>query len=159
METNAHSIRQLTIGVSAEQARWRPDDNAWSMLEVINHLVDEEVDDFRARLDHILSRSVQRWPEINPEGWVKARHYNERALGESVQNFLREREASLTWLRAVKDPDWDADYRAPWGLIRAGDVFMAWLAHDWLHLRQLLELHYAYQLAHQPYHLAYAGPF
>jgi hypothetical protein len=37
-------------------------------------------------------------------------------------------------------------------------MLMAWVAHDLLHLRQLIELRYAYlQQQAQPYQIAYAG--
>jgi hypothetical protein len=47
MEANAQGIRALAAGCSDQQARWRPDPASWSILEVINHLLDEEREDFR----------------------------------------------------------------------------------------------------------------
>ena len=38
----AGRIRALAEGVSDEQARWKPDAESWSILEVVNHLYDEE---------------------------------------------------------------------------------------------------------------------
>ena len=46
----AQDIRQMVLGISAEQARWKPDSETWSILEVVNHLYDEEREDFRVRL-------------------------------------------------------------------------------------------------------------
>ena len=46
-------IQAVLAGVDAEQARWKPDADSWSILEVVCHLVDEEREDFRTRLDHI----------------------------------------------------------------------------------------------------------
>ena len=158
MAANAETIRQLTVGVSDEQARWKPDAESWSVLEVINHLYDEEQFDFRVRLDHILHKPGIEPPPNDPQRWVTERQYNQRELASSVENFLREREASLAWLRGLDAPDWEAAYEASWGKITAGDMFAAWVAHDLLHLRQLVELHYAWttrQLA--PYSVVYAG--
>jgi len=158
LATNAETIRQLTVGVSDEQARWKPDAEAWSLLEVINHLYDEEQLDFRVRLDHILHKPGVNPPPINPQGWVTERAYNQRQLGPSLDSFLRERESSLNWLRGLESPDWDATYTAPWGSIRAGDMFAAWVAHDILHLRQLVELHFTWTKQQlQPYEVGYAG--
>ena len=52
----AQTIRALVTGVSAEQARWKPTPEDWSLLEVINHLYDEEREDFRQRVDYQLHR-------------------------------------------------------------------------------------------------------
>jgi len=58
----------------------------------------------------------------------------------------------------LSSPDWEAVYEAPFGPIRAGDVFASWVAHDLLHMRQLVELHWVYTTHRlQPYKVDYAG--
>lgn len=158
MTANAARIHLLAEGVSDEQARWKPDPTSWSILEVINHLYDEEREDFRVRLEIILANTGAPWPPIDPQGWVTARKYNERDLGTSINNFLAEREKTLSWLRNLENPDFEIVYTSPFGNMSAGDMFAAMVSHDLLHLRQLVELHWAYtakQLA--PYQGGYAG--
>ena len=158
MTNHADAIHSLALGLSAEQARWNPDPHSWSILEVINHLYDEEREDFRVRLDLILHHPDQPWPPINPQGWVTERLYNQRDLAQSVEAFLQERQKSLAWLRGLDDPDWQASVTTPFGTLSAGDMAAAWVAHDLLHLRQLVELHWAYTLqAARPYQVHYAG--
>jgi hypothetical protein len=158
LANQAGVIHTLTLGVSAGQARWKPGPQAWSILEVINHLFDEECADFRVRLDLILYHPAQPWPPIDPQGWVTGRHYNQRGLAHSLDNFLKERRKSLAWLRGLDAPDWDASVTSPFGKFSAGDIFAAWVAHDLLHMRQLVELHWAYTLhSAQPYRVNYAG--
>ena len=158
MADDAQRVRALAEGISDEQARWRPDPASWSILEVVNHLLDEEREDFRVMLDLALHRPDEPRPRIDPQAWVTERKYNERDPGESLQGFLAAREESLAWLRELSSPDWEAVYQAPWGPIRAGDVFAAWVAHDLLHIRQLVELHWAYTTRQlQPYRVEYAG--
>lgn len=156
---NAERIQALVQDVTAVQAVWRPDGDSWSILEVINHLYDEEREDFRVRLGIILHQPHEPWPPIDPGGWVTARAYNERELAASLANFLAERQKSLAWLDTLENPDWAASVPAPWGEpFLAGDMFAAWVAHDLLHIRQLVELHWAYtgqQL--RPYSPQYAG--
>jgi hypothetical protein len=158
MTNHAGTIHSLTIGISDEQARWKPDPETWSILEVVNHLYDEEREDFRMHLDYILHHPDQPFPPINPTGWVMERNYNQRDLAQSVDDFLKERQQSLAWLKGLGTPDWQASVAAPFGQISAGDMFAAWVAHDLLHLRQLVELHWAYTLhAAEPYKVNYAG--
>jgi hypothetical protein len=158
MADHAGAIQALGQGVSDEQARWKPGPDDWSILEVINHLYDEEIEDFRAHLDLILHRPDQPWPGIDPQGWVTARRYNERDLASSLQNLARARQESLAWLQGLAAPDWQAVYRTPFAQMAAGDMLAAWAAHDLLHLRQLVELHWAYtNHLVQPYSLQYAG--
>jgi hypothetical protein len=157
---NAQRIRILVEGVSRDQARWRPNPKSWSILEVVNHLYDEEREDFRVRLDVILHNPDQPWPPIDPPAWVVERRYNERDLEESLCGFLAERRRSLEWLDTLDAPNWDASCEAPFGLIRAGDIFASWVGHDPLHSRQLIELHRAFTVRlSEPYALDYAGPW
>jgi hypothetical protein len=159
LQNNASAIPALVQGVPEEQARWRPDAHAWSMLEVINHLYDEEREDFRTRFRLLLTQPDQPWPPIDPQGWVTSRDYNTRSWPLSIANWINERHVSLAWLRSLQNPQWDNSAQAPWGgLMHAGDILAAWLAHDCLHLRQLVELHYVYTAQQaQPYIVDYAG--
>ncbi len=158
MLEDGERVRALLHGVSDQQARWKPDPDSWSMLEVVNHLLDEERHDFRVRLDYTLHRPGEAWPPIDPGGWVTERQYNQQDPEASLAQFLSERESSIAWLRELSAPDWEATYEAPWGSIRAGDLLASWVAHDLLHMRQLVELHWAYTVAGvAPYRPNYAG--
>ena len=158
MVEDAARVRALVEGVSEQQARWKPDPDSWSILEVVNHMLDEEREDFRVRIDYTLHRAGEPWPPIDPAGWVTEREYNQQDLDASLDRFLSEREASIVWLRALPAPDWGATFEAPWGPIAAGDIFASWVAHDLLHMRQLVELHWAFATAEmKPYRPDYAG--
>jgi hypothetical protein len=159
MSGNAVRVAALATGVGDAKARWKPSADDWSILEVMAHLYDEEREDFRVRLDIILHRPDDAWPPIDPGGWVTARRYNEKDLSAVVDGYLREREGSVAWLEGLANPDWEAEVMAPWGgAICAGDMLAAWVAHDLLHMRQLVELHHAYLLWQAaPYSTRYAG--
>ena len=152
------TIQGLVAGVSVAEARVRPAPDAWSILEVVAHLLDEEREDFRPRLDLVLHRPEEQWIPIDPPGWVTARGYNDRELAATVSEFLTERERSLAWLAGLKAPEWSREYQASFGPITAGDLAASWAAHDLLHTRQLLELRRARLLAlTAPHRTGYAG--
>lgn len=154
----AEAICALVEGVPDEQARWKPSPDDWSILEVIHHLVDEEIEDFRRHLDHILFHANEPWPRIDPVGWVTQRRYNEQEPAAVLAQFLVARQESLAWLATLHKADWNAAIAMPWGSLQAGDMLASWAAHDLLHLRQLVELHYAWtRQAAAPYHIEYAG--
>ena len=153
------AIQALVAGVEPSQARWKPTPEDWSLLEVINHLYDEERDDFRMRLDLTLHRPEADWPPIHPSQWAIDRRYNERNFDESVRNFLAERERSLAWLRGLSAVDLNLEHLHPQiGVMPAGDMLASWLAHDCLHIRQLNELQYLFhEQQARPYQVGYAG--
>jgi hypothetical protein len=166
LAANAEAFRALVAGVSDDQARWKPEPSQWSILEVVNHLADEEADDFRRRLELTLADPEQGWPPIDPQGWAVERRYNERDLEESLRRFLEERDRSCVWLRRLpQDADLDRAHAHPTiGVMRAGDVLASWLAHDLIHVRQITRLHYRWleraASGQSPARrLDYAGPF
>ena len=153
-------FESLVRGINAEQARWKPAPDKWSMLEVINHLYDEEREDFRQRIELVLADPNQSWPPIDPRNWVISRAYNEKDLDTSLNNFFAERENSLAWLRHLPSPNWENSKKGPNGVLSAGDLLASWLAHDFLHIRQLTRLHWQYVGAiADPYKTEYGGPW
>lgn len=158
MMKDAELILWMTEGMPEDQARWKPDLDTWSVLEVINHLADEEVEDFRTMLDLILHDPTRSLPSIDPMGWVTSRDYNARALTSSLQRFLAERQRSLAWLRTLEAPNWEMAIEMPHGEMRAGDMVASWVVHDQWHIQQLVQIRRAYLVAHvKPYRTAYAG--
>jgi hypothetical protein len=151
-------IRALASGITQAEARSRPAPESWSVLEVVCHLWDEEREDFRQRLDIILHRPAETWPPIDPQGWVITRKYNDRDLAETLDHFVAERNQSLAWLRSMPAPNWEAEYVTRFGPIKAGDMLASWVAHDNLHMRQLVELRRGKVVSMvEPYDVRYAG--
>lgn len=160
LSKNRGVFESLVRDVKLEQARWKPSPDKWSVLEVVNHLFDEEREDFRPRLELILADPTQPWPGIDPRTWVTTRGYNERELDTSLNSFFAEREKSLEWLSQLSAPNWKNSNEGPNGTLTAGDLLASWLAHDFLHVRQLSRLHWQYVGAiADPYQTTYAGPW
>jgi hypothetical protein len=158
LEENGTIIEMLVMTISVEQSRWKPDPERWSILEVINHLYDEEREDFRLHLDIMLHRPDGDWPPIDPMNWITTRKYNERDIQESIANFMTERKKSLAWLDLIDNPDWESSVEAPWGLFKAGDMFASWIAHDQWHIQQLVRIRLDYTTKiSDPYSVQYAG--
>lgn len=138
LEGMSAALRSLVGRLSPNDARHRPANQAWSIVEIVAHLADEEAEDFRPRLQSMLRDPRARWPGIDPEGAARARRYHERDLGNELERFARERAASVAWLRSVSGPDWSARYEhTPPGPLRADQLLACWAAHDALHLRQV----------------------
>jgi len=151
-------VTSLVAGVSPTEARAKPEPQARSFVEVVCHLYDEEREDFRPRLELMLFHPNDPWPPIDPEGWVTARKYNEQDLETMLEKFIAARAQSLDWLRRLNKPNWAAECETPFGIFKTGDMLAAWVAHDNLHTRQLVELRRARILKiTKPYRVKYAG--
>jgi hypothetical protein len=151
-------IRALLTGITQEDAQIKPTPEAWSILEVTCHLYDEEREDFREHLDFILHRQNEEWHVIHPQEWVIERKYNEQNFKEMKEKFFAERTKSLEWMKGFGKIYWDTVYSNEYGTLTAGEMFASWVAHDNLHVRQLVELRRAHiERITQPYPIGYAG--
>ena len=158
LENNNKVITKLFAGLPKEFYTWRPNEEKWCLLEILCHLVDEEVEDFRARVKHILDGVSTPMIPINPVGWVIYRKYIEQDYEEKLKKFQSEREQSINWLKSLEDPDWNKTFDNPFrGEISAVNMLSNWLAHDYLHIRQITGLKYEYLGQRTGEDLSYAG--
>lgn len=158
LTNSTEMIRALLSGISQEEARRKPNPDSWSILEVVCHLHDEEVEDFRKHLNFILTRPAGEWHTIDPQGWVTARNYNQQDFEDMKEKFFAERKKSLEWLKGSSGSDWNIRFQSKFGEMSAGLMFASWIAHDNLHLRQLVELRrHRIEVITRPWSITYAG--
>ncbi|MDA3899408.1 MAG: DinB family protein [Spirochaetes bacterium] len=140
LEANKNIVKNLLKNVSQEQAAWKPKKDRWSLLEVLNHLTDIETEDFRYNFNLILFEPSKDWPSFNEMEWITSRKYNERDVKASLQNFEKERTASINLLKDLKNPDLYSMHLGN-GLknieMHAGDLIASWIGHDLFHIRQM----------------------
>ncbi|HMG14240.1 MAG TPA: DinB family protein [Saprospiraceae bacterium] len=158
LEKNTGVFKALFEGVTKEEYEWKQAPEKWCMLEIICHLYDEEKEDFKTRLQYALIGSMDMPPSIDPVAWVTERQYMSRSFEESVEHFLVERSHSLYTLRHFKSPDWHNFFIHPnLGKMTAHMILSNWLAHDYLHMRQIIRLKYDYLKWISRESLSYAG--
>lgn len=136
------ALNALLAGVPDADLRWKPAPEHWSILEVCCHLLDEEREDFRARIKCTLEDPTRSWPPLDLERVAERRDYNTREPRPTLEAFAAERRESLAWLRSTLSPfaktDWTRAYNHNrFGPMHAGMLLASWAAHDALHLRQI----------------------
>ena len=158
LQNSTDIIRALLASVAQDEAQIKPSAGSWSILEVVCHLYDEEREDFREHLDFILYRQNEEWHRIDSDSWVAERRYNDQNFADMQEKFFIEREKSFAWLKELPNPDWEKTYTTEYRTISAREMFACWVAHDNLHIRQLVELRrIRLENITKPYNLEYAG--
>ena len=156
LAANAQAIRALVQAVPEEQAQWQPNPETWSLLQVMEHLYNEERIDFRQHLKEMLHDPPQPWGAFHDQ-W-----HSVKSCRQALDAFLAERDASIAWLQMLESTDWDAQTQATFVdetiTLSAGDVLVSWIDHDWAHLRQMIALLHAWQEKETaPYSTMYGG--
>ena len=158
LQRNESIFESLLSGIDDELRIWKPSPGKWCLLEIVCHLYDEEREDFRARIRHILENPGQEWPSIDPQGWVSSRNYIGQNYDEKLKGFIAERKQSLQWLTGLQDAAWSNAYIHPkFGPMSASMMLANWLAHDELHIRQIVKLKYDYLKSVTGENMDYAG--
>lgn len=161
LNSNKEIIKNLVQYVTQEQAVWRPSKNRWTVMEIINHLIDIEIIDFRYDFDLVLNHPEDSWPSFSIEKLRIEGKYNNREIKSSINKFLEEREKSIIWLSDLNNPDLNSLHSGQ-GFkgkrMKAGDVLVSWIAHDLFHIRHLTLLQwYILNEWEKPYSPRYSG--
>lgn len=158
LEANHDVFKHILSTKTEQEYMWKLDPTRWCLLEIICHLYDEEREDFRARVKHTLESPEMPLPMFEPIAWVTDRKYMEQDYNTMLQKFLAERITSVEWLNTLKNPSWENAYNHPKLGPLSSEHFLAnWLAHDYLHIRQMQKVQYQYLRFVAGDDLSYAG--
>ncbi len=95
---------------------------------------------------------------IDPVDWVTSKAYMKQNYEAKVSELFHEREKSITWLKSLDAPNWKSCLvHSELGEISAGRFLENWLAHDYIHLRQIIRTKRAYLSHLAEEDLGYAG--
>ena len=147
LDDNLKVISDLLLVEDGEIIFWRPNPNHWCLLEIICHLVDEESKDFRNRVLHLLEHPGVPPSSFDPSIWVIENKYLEQDYKTKIEEFVQERKNSISILSSLKNPKWENGYdHSKLGKLSAMFYLNNWLAHDYLHIRQITKVKYLFLL-------------
>ncbi|HEX8737385.1 MAG TPA: DinB family protein [Pyrinomonadaceae bacterium] len=159
LAANAKALESLCQHASDEQALWKQSPERWSIHQVVYHLAQTEEKDFRPRLEKTLRAPEENWQPLVASEMRLEKAGGANNLNESLRNFLVEREKSIVWLETIENANWENSHRHNEQLtLAAGDLLASWLAHDYLHIKQIIRLQYDYvNSISAPFKTDYAG--
>jgi len=158
LEENKNVFMYLLTNIKKNAFLWRQQPEKWCLLEIVCHLYDEEREDFRFRTHWVLNKPNETPPNFNPVIWVTERKYIEQDYNNMLERFIKEREKSIKWLKSLKNPNWENYFEhTKKGKLTAKFFLTNWLAHDYLHFRQIIKLKYDYLKHQSGENLDYAG--
>ena len=156
--SNGRIFADLLNPKNSSEFLYRPSIENWNLLEITCHLLDEERLDFRARMKHIMENPDKEMEPIDPQGWVNSHKYSDKDFETVLKDFLAEREKSVEWLAKLTKEDLDKKMEHKiFGTVTVMHFMLNWLAHDYLHIRQIIALKYSFLKNNTGADLRYAG--
>lgn len=139
LEATPGILRGLMIELTAEDARWKPAPDRFSVAEVLAHLSHSEGHCYRVRLDRIMAEAR---PEFEPDdAQMYLDLYRDADPEDAFDHFETQREDNLELLRSLPV---EAGERTAWhreyGEITLAQMLNEWALHDLGHIRQIAEL-------------------
>lgn len=139
LEATPEILRGLMVGLSDEDARWKPAQDRFSVAEVLAHLSHSEGHCYRMRLDRFMSESL---PEFEPDdAQMYIDLYRDVDPEDAFDHFEEQRETNVEYLRDL--PSAAGQRKAlhrEYGEITLSEMLHEWVLHDLGHVRQIAEL-------------------
>lgn len=98
-------LERAVAGLTPEQARAKPADGSWSILEITAHLADTEAL-FAERMKRVLVEDHPPLPVSDPDAYAKALVYGSHDLQEEVALLAAVRRQMSRVLRELPDDAW-----------------------------------------------------
>lgn len=158
LANNLSTFKRLLTPIDDEHIDFRQAPEKWNLRDIACHMYDEERLDFRFRIQWLFEKPEQTPPPFNPLDWVVDHDYTNQDFTAAKAKFFNGRKASIKWLNELNNAPWQNGYdHQKAGRLTAQFFLENWLAHDYLHIRQLLRLHFDYLDAKTSNNLEYAG--
>src|ERR1041385_679117 len=132
-------LRGLMSELSADDARWKPAPDRFSVAEVLAHLSHSESHCYRMRLDRFLAEPRPTFEPDDAQMYLDL--YRDADPQDAFERFRKQREANVEYLRDLPSEAGDrvALHREA-GEITLNQMLHEWALHDLGHIRQITEL-------------------
>ncbi|MCX6626639.1 MAG: DinB family protein [Candidatus Solibacter sp.] len=139
LEATPAILRGLMAELSAQDLRWKPAPERFSVGEVLAHLSHSEGHCFRARLDRFLSEDNPEFESDDAQDHLEL--YRNMDPEDAFDHFEEQRETNIETLRDL--PPGSGERKAVHqavGLLTLAQMLHGWALHDLGHIRQIAEL-------------------
>ncbi len=140
------TLTRLTATQSDATLDFHPQADAWSIREILAHLVDDEMYVMRTRLVRMLQEEMPLLIPHDEKKWYATRNTSRDHIGELLSDFATQRAASLGILHMLSKDDWERQGNQPeYGILTVAMWVDHWIEHDTTHIAQISETLEAYQ--------------
>jgi hypothetical protein len=141
LAATAEILRALLLGVTRDQAQWKPAPDRWSIAEALEHLSHTEGHYYRTNVELVAEQENPVIGTYDQEAYAAAGQYSGRDAEDSFDHFEEQREDNLAYLKSLPAGVEERTARhARSGPVTLANLLNEWAFHDAGHIRQIAEL-------------------
>jgi hypothetical protein len=123
------------------QLQWKPEADAFSLIENVWHLADLEREAYGVRIGRLLSEDEPTFSDFDGDRIARERRYNDRDLAAGLTAFCEARFRNIETLRRVSRSDWKRRANQEGvGRITLEDLPRQMARHDAAHTQEIANL-------------------
>jgi FMN phosphatase YigB (HAD superfamily) len=131
-------LHSLCAHLTPEAWVQRPAAGEWSVIEILCHLVDMDIEVNLPRLRKVLQETNPFVAGMDTDAWADSRQYIQRDCMQSLQDFVTARLELIAFLVSLSPDDWQRQARhAVFGPTCLHEMAIFAAGHDRLHVRQI----------------------
>ncbi|CRK81142.1 DinB family protein [Neobacillus massiliamazoniensis] len=142
LERTPQTLEYFLSGLPAGWLQSNEGEGTWNAIEVIEHLIEGEKNNWIPRLVMILQEGERKpFPPFD-----RYSHFNERAE-KSIEHKLHEfkmiRTENIAKLKALIDPDYHLELTGAhpsFGIVKVRELLSTWVVHDLTHIAQIVRV-------------------
>ncbi|WP_335871134.1 DinB family protein [Bacillus sp. 2205SS5-2] len=142
LERTPQSLKYLLSGLSEEWLETNEGEGTWTVIEVIDHLIEAEKTNWIPRIEMILNEdSDSVFPPFDRFSHLK--DHLESTLEQKFMKFKALRKRNLQVLKELIDQEINFEHRAihpALGVVTLRELLSTWVVHDLTHTSQIVRV-------------------
>jgi hypothetical protein len=141
LESTPPLLARATAERTPCQLQWRPEEDAFSLLENLWHLADLEREAYGTRIRRLLTEDEPFFSDFDGNRIARERRYNDRDLAAGLAAFREARSRNVEALRRASRSDWKRRASQEGvGRITLEDLPRQMARHDAAHTQEIANL-------------------
>jgi hypothetical protein len=138
LEQTHPTLARLTSSLPDPALDFHPHADAWSIREILAHLVDDEMYVMRTRFERMIKEDSPSLAPNDEKKWHANRNTTRDAIELLLSDFALQRAASLGIIKTLRESDWQREgYQPEYGHFTTEEWLTRWAEHDTVHIRQI----------------------
>ncbi|WP_243296524.1 DinB family protein [Bacillus litorisediminis] len=142
LERTPQTLEYFLSGLSKGWLESNEGEYTWNPLEVVEHLIEGEKNNWMPRLEHILQEGEsQPFPPFDRFSHLNGK--SERSIEQSLIEFKTLRTQNLIRLMELVDPEKDLEKTGShpaFGVVKVRELISTWVVHDLTHIAQIVRV-------------------